>query len=651
LATHELILDYFAGGGGASEGIERALGRPVDVAINHDPAAIEMHAANHPHTRHMTEDVFRADVRAAVNGRPVGLAWFSPDCKHFSRAKGGKPVSKSIRGLAWVAIKCAAEVAPRVIVLENVREFADWGPLCPMWRCVCGWKGTEGQATLARRGKHKHKCPRCESGEVTRTDQEIPNPDKKGLTFRQFCGRLRALGYVVEWKVLNAADFGAPTHRRRLFLVARNDGLPVCWPDETHGDPKKVGRDLFSSELKPWRTAAECIDWSDLPRSIFERKKPLAEKTLRRIAAGIVRYVLNNPNPFVVDLQRENRARAADEPLATVTTQDNRFNLVTPFVAPLTHDGERRANEMSEPVPTVTGANRGELGLITPVVANLAHGDAKDGRDRGLRAGEATEPLGTVHAGGGSFALIAPVLDRQFGRSAGAAVDEPAPTTTAGGKGKTALVAPVLVPRYGEREGQAPRAGSVENPLPTVVQTDNGASLVAAFVAKHFGGMVGVPADTPLPTTTARGTQNQIAAVNLIHLNHGDKTESGADEPMRTVTAGGNHAALVYSFLTKYFGTAVGAPLDAPVPTATGKDRFGLVTVTIRGETFVIVDIGMRMFRPRELATAQGFGPGYLLTGSVTNQVERIGNSVCPDVACAIVRANCGDMAAKGSAA
>lgn len=603
MTTAELILDYFAGGGGASEGIERALGRPVDIAINHNPAAIEMHAANHPHTRHMTEDVFRADVRKAVGKRPVGLAWFSPDCKHFSRAKGGKPVSKAIRGLAWVAIKCAAELSPRVIILENVREFEQWGPLVPQWVCPCGWKGTEGQARLMRSGKRA--CPQCDA-KVKPTDAEIPCPDRKGLTFRQFVGRLKALGYVIQWHVLDAADYGAPTHRRRLFLIARNDGEPIVWPDPTHADPRKAGTaDLFGGPLKPWRTAAECIDWSVPCPSIFGRKKPLAEKTLRRIAHGIKRYVLDNPQPFLVDMTRENRPQSAGDPLGTVTTQGNRWNLVSPVIAPLTHAGERRAHPTSEPLPTVTGANRGELALIAPVIGHLAHGEGRGGN----RSSAATEPLGVVQAQGGNFALIAPTL---------------------------------VQTGYGEREGQSPRSLDLNQPLGTVVAGGAKHALVSAFIAKHFGGMVGVPADTPLPTTTARGTQNQLAVANLVHLNHGAKQWSAVEEPARAVTAGGNHAALVYSFLVKYFGTAIGTELDSPLPTATAKDRFGLATVAIGGQPYdVIVDIGMRMLRPRELARAQGFRESYILTGSNTSQVERIGNSVCPDVACAIVGANC----------
>lgn len=599
----ELVVDSFAGGGGASLGIARALGRGPDVAINHDRAAIAMHAANHPETRHYTEDVFRVSPRGVTRGRPVGLLWASPDCRHFSRAKGGKPVEKRIRGLAWVVVKWAVEAGPRVIILENVREFQDWGPLVPQWRCGCGWKGTEGQAALART---RRRCPRCDGRRLVETAAMVPDPGRKGLTFRRFVGRLKNLGYAVEWKVLNAADYGAPTHRRRLFLVARNDGLPIAWPEPTHGDPRKCGEPSLFAPLRPWRTAAECIDWSVPCPSIFDRKKPLAEKTLRRIALGIKRYVLDNPRPFLVSYYGD---RSADG---------------TPTDAP--H-------------PTITAQPK--HALVMPHVAHLAHGEGKSGPNE-VRASGCDEPLRTIHAGGGNFALVAPLLTRlgQTGGNGGYANPVTDPLTTVTSKAEHLVVAPLLVPRYGERDGQEPRAGTVEAPFPTVTPRANGGTLIAAFLAKHFGGVVGVPADTPLPTTTARGTQTQVVAANLVHLNHGEKTASGCDDPMRTVTAGGTHAALVYSFLVRYFGTAVGQPADAPLFTATGKARFGLVAVTIGGQDYVITDIGMRMLRPRELARAQGFGDGYVLTGTITNQVERIGNSVPPDVVEHLVRAN-----------
>ena len=602
MPTAELIIDSFAGGGGASTGIERALGRPVDIAINHNADAIAMHEANHPHTRHLTEDVFRVNPRKATRGRPVGLMWLSPDCRHFSRAKGGKPVRKEIRGLAWVAIKWAAEVKPRVIVLENVREFEQWGPLIPLWKCECGWKGTEGQTKLGRRGKRA--CPRCESATVVRTGDEIPDPNRKGLTFRQFVGRLKGLGYHVEWQVLNAADYGAPTHRRRLFLVARNDGRPIVWPDATHGDPAKIGKDLFSGDQQPWRTAAECIDWSVPVRSIFARKKPLAEKTLKRIAMGVKRYVLDAAEPFLVTVNHgrdEFRGRPLDGPLGTVTGSRGDA-LVSPLLARIGQTGGNGSycNGAADPLTTVT--SKAEHLLVAPCLYPR-HGE-RDGQ--APRCGPVDAPLPTVTQTANGAQLCAAFLARHFGGSVGAPVDAPAPTVTGGGQGKTAIV--------------------------------------SAFIAKHFGGVVGCPAGTPLPTTTAKGTQNQLACVNLVHMNHGDKQWSGCDEPARTVTTG-NHAALVYSFLVKYFGTAIGAQLDGPLHTITGKARFGLVTVTVGGAEYVIVDIGMRILRPHELAAAQGFPPSYVLTGSNTSQVERIGNSVCPAVACAIVRANCADLA------
>jgi DNA (cytosine-5)-methyltransferase 1 len=530
LKDSELIVDSFAGGGGASVGIEKALGRPVDIAINHNADAIAMHAANHPRTRHLTEDVWKVSPKEATAGRSVGLLWASPDCKHFSRAKGSKPVEKKIRSLAWIVVRWVLECSPRIIVLENVREFEEWGPLLPRQVCrACGWKGTEGQTLLARK---RRRCPECESLNLTVTEELVPDPKRKGLTFRKFVGRLKGLGYSVQWRTLDAADFGSPTHRRRLFMVCRNDGEPIQWPEPTHADPKKIdGPGLFGQTERPWRTAAECIDWSIPCPSIFDRKRPLAEKTLKRIALGIKRYVLDNPRPFLVNL---------------------------------THTGERRNPSVDEPLPTVTTAHRGEYGVIAPTLINCANGDK--GR-WGNGALDIKTPINTIHSGGKNFALV------------------------------------------------------------------------STFIAKHFGDAVGTTIDRPLPTTTTRGTQNQIVAANLVRFNHDD---AGVDieRPAPSVTTN-NHAALVYSFLIRYFGTAIGQHVTAPLYTVTGKDRFGLVTVMIDGELFVIVDIGMRMLTPRELARCQGLDDSFILTGTKTSQVARIGNMVCPQPAEAIIRANC----------
>jgi len=325
----EIIVDNFAGGGGASTGIEMATGLSVDVAINHDPDAIEMHKANHPDTEHYCESVWDVDPSDVVKGRKVGLCWLSPDCKHFSKAKGGKPVNKTIRGLAWVAVRWAAKVKPRVIILENVEEFKTWGPL-------------------------------TKDGKL--------DPEKKGYTFRSFVNALKRQGYQVEWKELKACDYGAPTTRKRLFLIARCDGKQIQWPEATHGDPEEMNVQLGLK--KPYRTAAEVIDWTlDCP-SIFERKKPLAENTMRRIARGMKRFVVNNPNPFIVRIGQtgfggDRMQYALEQPLTTITTKAEHC-LVTPFLSTYyteTNKNEVRGQTLTQPIHTIPTANR--FGLVT----------------------------------------------------------------------------------------------------------------------------------------------------------------------------------------------------------------------------------------------------------------------------------------------
>lgn len=333
----ELIVDSFAGGGGASLGIEMALGRSPDIAINHDAEAIALHAANHPRSRHFQEDVWKVDPREATEGRPVGLMWLSPDCKHFSKAKGGKPVSKRVRGLAWVAIRWAAAVRPRVIALENVEEFQTWGPV------------------LVETGR--------------------PCPVRKGQTFRAFVARLRRIGYAVEWRELRACDYGARTIRKRLFLVARCDGQPIAWPRPTHAKDGRGG-------MLPWRSAAECIDWSISCPSIFERRRPLAENTLKRIAAGIRRYVMGTPRPFIVQVQNASSGDAPlslDAPMRTITAhpKGGGFALVAAFLAK--HQSERHPREVQaaslfDPAPTVK--TRDSTALLTATLARGHHRDA-----------------------------------------------------------------------------------------------------------------------------------------------------------------------------------------------------------------------------------------------------------------------------------
>lgn len=505
---HELVIDLFAGGGGASTGIEAAIGRPVDIAVNHDPQAIALHKVNHPHTDHFCASVFKVNPARVTRGQPVGLLWASPDCTHHSKAKGGKPVKKHIRGLAWVVVKWARRTRPRCIMLENVEEFRDWGPLDETGR----------------------PCKR-----------------RKGQQFDAWIRQIERLGYRVEHKLLRACDYGAPTIRRRLFVIARCDGQPIAWPRPTHGpsdDPR-----VTSNTLKPWHTAAECIDWSIPCPSIFERRRPLADNTLRRIARGVQRFVLDAGDPFIIKQRTGSTGHAIDEPLHTVT------------------------------------------------------------------------------AGGGK-------------------PDRP------GTGGAMSLSLPYFVPRHGERAGQAPRTRSTNEPMPTVTGTANGASLCAAFLAKHYGGNYTGPGSDPRgPVHTVTATDhNAVVAGHLLNQKGSDQRHRDMRQPAPTICAGGNHAGLVAALMAPYYGSGsgnTGRDIRNPAPTITSKDRLQLITVAIDGETYVLADIGMRMLQPRELYRAQGFPDSYIIDKGDDGrplpkyaQVRMCGNSVCPPIAEAIVDAN-----------
>jgi DNA (cytosine-5)-methyltransferase 1 len=536
----ELIVDSFAGGGGASTGIELALGRSPDIAINHDDIALAMHEANHPSTQHLPHSIWKVDPLQVCEGRPVGLLWASPDCKHFSKAKGGKPVEKRIRDLAWVVVLWARQVKPRVIILENVEEFQTWGPLA-----------VDGR----------------------------PCPDRKGSTFKRWVGELKRLGYKVEHRELRACDYGAPTIRKRLFLVARCDGAPIVWPEPSHGDPKSKA--VKSGRLKPWRTAAEIIDWRLACPSIFDTSEQIMEKyglravrplqpaTMARIAKGVKRYVLDAAKPFIVNL---------------------------------THHGGERTESVDDPFATITGAHRGEKAVVTPFVSAAQQGGS---------ARDAREPLHTV---------------------------------TASRKDQNQIIAPHLMTM---RNAQKPFQGAEE---PTHTITSGGAHmhLVAAFMAKHFGGheTPGWPLDVPISTVTAQD-HHAVVSAGLTVMKGSDRRDSGIDAPAPTATAQGGHLAETRAFLQKYYGSDQDPRLEEPLHTATAKARFGLVTVTIDGEPYVITDIGMRMLSPRELFRAQGFPESYIIDRkpdgspiSKTEQVSKCGNSVCPPMACALVGAN-----------
>ena len=502
-----LIVDSFAGGGGASTGIRMAIGRDPDIAINHNAEAMAMHKANHPGTKHYIEDIWGVDPAAVTAGEPVDLMWFSPDCTHFSKARGSAPKSDRIRGLAWTAVKWARRVRPGVIVLENVEEFQDWCPL-----------DKHGRAKMHLRG----------------------------VTFAKFVRHLRREGYSVSWRELVACDYGAPTSRKRFFLIATADRTPAHWPLPTHGQG-----------LKPYRTAAECIDWSVPIHSIFERKKELADATKRRITKGIMRYVIKNPHPYIVE--------------------------------------ESKALFITE------------------------HANASKQRNFA-----ADEPLRTqcAQVKGGHFALCAAFLQKYHGAHKG----------------------------VGEFRGQG-----LDTPFATI-DTGNRFGLCTAIITKHYtSNDVGRKVDLPLPTVTS-SDHNSLTVCHLVR-QFGTSTGAAIDKPLGTVMphGSGGKTGLVAVLMIKYYGIERGGESIAePIDTIVGKDRFGLVTVTIEGEPYIITDIGMRMLTPRELFYAQGFPRDYIIDPiyngkplTQTAQVRMCGNSVCPPVAEAIVRANCAEIAAR----
>jgi DNA (cytosine-5)-methyltransferase 1 len=585
----EIIVDCFAGGGGASTGIEAALGRSPDIAINHDAQAVAMHRLNHPATKHYCEDIRDVDPRKAVGGHKVGLAWFSPDCTFHSKARGGKPFrdrnrARRVRGLAWIVVRWAEAVRPRVIMLENVEEFAAWGPL-----------GTDGR----------------------------PCPLRKGFTFRRWIARLQNLGYDVDIRELRACDYGAPTTRRRLFVIARCDGKPIIWPEATHAKGGARG-------LLPYRAAAECIDFGLPCPSIFltkeeglkvNAKRPLAENTMRRIARGLKKFVLDNPKPFIVPMQRDNRATGLGEPLQTITTQGNKFNLAVPYVA------------------------------------GLAHGEHD--RGAGVRGCAMDDAVRTIQPGGNDQALVAPYLARigQTGGNGDYSNDVREPATTVTSKAEHLLIAPIAVPRYGEREGQEPRALSLEQPHPTIVPTSNGAGLVSAFLAKHFGGheTPGSQMSLPMDTVTARD-HHALVASSLLKMKGSGRGGANIEAPLLTIEAHGYHHAEVRAFLTKFYGDGGQlGDLHDPLATIRTKDCMGLVMVD--GVPHAIVDIGMRMLKPRELYLCQGFPPGYRIDFAYNGkplpndaQVRMVGNSVSPVIPAAMVRANFAEQRAEAAA-
>ena len=568
----EIIVDNFAGGGGASTGIELATGRQVAIAINHDPDAIRMHRTNHPYTEHLQASVWDVDPVAECRGRPVGLAWFSPDCKHFSKAKGAALVDRKIRGLAWITLRWAARVRPRVIILENVEEFQTWGPV--------------------RKGKPVKKLA--------------------GTTFRKFISQLEALGYTVEFRELVAADYGAPTSRKRFYMVARCDGKPIVWPKPTHS---KTGAD----GLPKWRSAAEIIDWSLPCPSVFASKaeimatyglkavRPLAKNTMRRIIRGVDKFTVRSGKPFIVQQKFQNAAQNIEKPLTTVTAV-GAHELCRPLLAPVTvtNTSNSVGATVGEPMNTVrTGGGGGQM-MVTPFLAECNH----SGGGHIAPVGDAYKTITAKHTGG--------------------------------------IVAPSLI-QYHTEQTESARASGLGAPINTV-DASNRYGLTCANLVEYYTG--GRPLDiTDAMHTVTSHDREAVVAAHVVKFK-GDNLGHGMKEPMQTVTTSAGEFAVCKAYLAKMrSGDNLGhwpeirALLNEFCGYTLAEDE--VLLLEISGALYYIADIGLRMLSPRELYNAMGFPPDYIIDRDYEGneykksaQVARCGNAVCPPVATALVRAN-----------
>ncbi|KPZ11471.1 C-5 cytosine-specific DNA methylase [Pseudomonas syringae pv. spinaceae] len=674
----EIVVDFFCGGGGggAGTGLEMGLGRTVSVAKNHSPAAISMHTVNHPGAKHFTTDVFDGDPDTECGGKAVGWFHMSPDCTHHSQAAGGQPRKREIRNLSWIGLKWAGKKKPRVISLENVKQILQWGPLVAK-RCKSTGRVVKLGGGIAA------------PGEVVPVDQQflVPDPARRGQTWAVLVAELERLGYAVEWRVIRACDFGAPTSRERLFMIARCDGQPTVWPEPTHAKRPAKGQ-------KPWRTAAECIDFTDLGKSIFGRKKDLAPATLRRVAKGMKKFVIDNPAPFIVPIANWSgeTVQSADEPLRTVTSypKGGAFSVVSPVIAPATHQGSDRINDPLEPLPTITCANRGELTLISPTLIQSGYGERQGQLPR---APGIDQPLGTVVAGGVKHALTSSILVGAGGPVyAGKPVAADQPVGTLMTRNHRAVSTAFMAQMNGGFN--TTDAKGADEPMTTITNTGSQQQLVTATLITNTTGHGPTDLANPVPTLTT-GQHHALVAANLVHLR-GNCDARDVTDPLHTISAGGQRHGLVTAFMERQFGASVGQPLDEPAPTVTAggggkssvvslrlspeheegalrvaaflisyygtenvsgagepaptittKDRLALVTVMVKGMPYVIVDICLRMLKPSELYKAQGFPADYVITHGAdgkpftkTQQVHMCGNSVSPPPMAALARAN-----------
>ncbi|UHG95833.1 DNA cytosine methyltransferase [Pseudomonas sp. 7-41] len=643
----EIVVDFFCGGGGAGTGLEIGLGRAVNVAKNHSPQAISMHTMNHPGAQHFTTDVFEGDPDTECGGKAVGWFHMSPDCTHHSQAAGGQPRKREIRNLSWIGLKWAGMKRPRVISLENVKQILQWGRL------------------IAKRDKATGRVVKLSGeiaapGEVVPVGQQflIPDPKQRGRTWRRFVALLEGMGYVVEWKVIKACDFGAPTSRERLFMIARCDGQPIVWPEPTHAKNPVKGQ-------QKWKTAADCIDFTDLGKSIFGRKKDLAPATLRRVAKGMKKFVIDSAAPFIVPIANWSgeTVQSADEPLRTVTSypKGGAFSVVSPVIAPATHQGSDRINDPLDPLPTVTCANRGELTLISPVMVG-AGGPVYAGHPVA-----ADKPVGTLMTRSHRAIAAAHLVKFRFD-DAGKALDEPLPTITSGGNYQrpagAAHAMGISTVFMAQMNGgfNTTDAKSIEDPMTTVTNTGSQQQLVAANLVHLRGNCDARDVNDPLHTVSAGGQHHGLVSA-FMERAFGGSVGQGLEDPAPTITAGGGGksslvsltlspeheagALRVAAFLISYYGTENISSCDSPAPTITTKDRLAMVTVMVKGTPYVIVDICLRMLKPSELYKAQGFPADYIISHGAdgkpftkTQQVHMCGNSVSPPPMAALARAN-----------
>ncbi|WP_044550298.1 DNA cytosine methyltransferase [Mesorhizobium japonicum] len=623
---NRMTIVLFAGMGGGCDGLEDA-GFHVHVAINHDPVAVAVHEKRHQHTRHLRCDVFEADPRKVTGGRGVRALHASPDCTHFSVAKGSKPVSKRRRSLAWVICRWAGTVRPETITMENVQEITTWGPL------------------IAKRDPATGRVLRLDGsvagkGERVPVQEQwlIPDPAHKGRIWRAWLKHLRGLGYSFEYRVLVCADYGVPTIRKRFFGVAQADGRPIVWPVRTHA-PRKDAKRLG---LKPWVGAHTIIDWSLPVKSIFGRKKPLAEATLRRTARGVMRYVVDAAKPFIVPITHagDDRVHDAAEPLRTLTTAHRgEMSVVAPaLIRTDQHSAAARngVHSVDEPINTLHTSSG--LAVLGATVVG-AGGRAAQSAPRDM-----LEPLGTTTGKEDRVLVAATLVDTAHGEGMGRGVSEWSlddPLRTVGASGGKAVVAASLIQSgYGEREGQAPRVLDLEEPAGTQVGGSK-AALMAAFMAQHNTGEPGRSAEDPLSTIVTLGSTQGVVAATLGNLHGTNADGRPIVEPLATICAGGSHAHLILGFLQHYFGSGKqDDDVRQPLGALTGKARYGLVEVMVKGVRHYIDDIGIRMLEPEEGAAAHGFKPGALpaeitIDGKTrrltkTEKYHLVGNSVPP---------------------